>query len=59
MPSKEPDSRADVLCELENAAQPLVDFLYKYGHPHCIVLVAQDHVEMLEGVYGSPIKLRD
>ena len=33
--------------ELQKAAQPLVDYLYKYGQPYSKVIVGMDKAEML------------
>jgi hypothetical protein len=35
--------------ELKEASKPLVDFLYKYYHPHATILVSQVNVEVVEG----------
>lgn len=45
--------------ELKKAAEPLVDYLYKYGTPHDAIIVRMDLVEHLSGEAGSPIEVRD
>jgi hypothetical protein len=45
--------------ELEKAAQPLIDILYKYYNPHTKIIVEYDYVEILSGEMAIPIKLRD
>lgn len=45
--------------ELKEAAEPLVDYLYKYGTPHDVIIVRMDSVEHLSGEAGSPIEVRD
>jgi hypothetical protein len=45
--------------ELQIAAKPLVDILYKYYDPHTIIMVEQGCVEILCGDMIVPIKVRD
>lgn len=45
--------------KLKEAAKPLVDFLYKYYHPHATVLVSQANVEVCNGDLVVPNDLRD
>lgn len=45
--------------ELKQAAQPLLDLLYQYYHPHAVITVTQSHVEVLEGDMCAPLPLRD
>jgi hypothetical protein len=45
--------------ELKEAAKPLVDFLYKYYHPHATILVTQANVEVCEGDLSVSNDLRD
>ena len=45
--------------KLKEAAKPLVDFLYKYYHPHATIIVTQGHVEVLEGTLATVNDLRD
>lgn len=45
--------------ELEEAAKPLVDFLYKYGCPHSYVIITQTSAELLSGECGIPFEPRD
>ena len=48
------------LCdELESAALPLRDFLYKHYHPHAYAVVTQAGVEITEGNLATPFALRD
>jgi hypothetical protein len=45
--------------ELQEAAKPLVDILYKYYDPHTIIIIDQGHVEILCEDMTAPIELRD
>lgn len=45
--------------ELKEAAEPLVDYLYKYGTPYDVIIVKMDSVEHLSGEAESPIEVRD
>lgn len=45
--------------ELKKAAQPLVDFLYKYGSPHHAVIVQMDRAELLGGEAVVKFEIRD
>lgn len=45
--------------ELKEAAKPLIDFLYKYYHPHATILVTQANVEVCEGDIAVINELRD
>lgn len=45
--------------EMKEAAQPLIDYLYKYGTPHDAILVRMDSVEHLSGETATPIEVRD
>jgi hypothetical protein len=45
--------------ELQQAAQPLVDILYKYYDPHSIIIIEQDCIKILCGDIIAPIELRD
>lgn len=47
------------LDELKKAAEPLVDYLYKYGTPHDAIIVMMDSVNHLSGEEVSPIDVRD
>lgn len=42
------------LAELEEASRPIWEFMEKYCHPHCKIIVEQTGVELVEGV-GSGI----
>lgn len=45
--------------ELKKAANPLVDYLYKYGTPHDAVIVRMDSVEHFSGETGTPIDVKE
>lgn len=45
--------------ELKEACKPLVDFLYKYGTPHSIVVVTQADAELLHAECNAIFELRD
>jgi hypothetical protein len=45
--------------ELQKAAQPLIDILYKYYDPHTVIMVEQTSVEILCGNMATPIEARD
>lgn len=45
--------------ELKVAAQPLVDYLYKHGTLHDMILVKMDAVEHHSGNIAVPIQIRD
>ena len=45
--------------ELEKAAKPLLDFLYKYGSPYTRIIVEVDKVEVTEHSMYVPIEVRD
>ena len=45
--------------ELKQAAQPLVDILYKYYNPHTAIIIQMDHVEILEGDMVVSFEVRD
>lgn len=45
--------------ELQVAAQPLVDYLYKYGCPHSYILITQTSVELLSGECCAVFEPRD
>lgn len=36
--------------ELRATAQPLVDYINRYGHPHCTIIVTNTSAELVEGV---------
>jgi len=56
---KTPEQILEMKRELKEATKPLVDFLYRYYHPHATILVTQDHVEVCEGDLAIQIELRD
>lgn len=45
--------------ELQKAAQPLVDYLYKYGSPHSKIIVEMDNAEMVSGDFVCKFEVRD
>lgn len=45
--------------ELQEAAQPLVDYLYKYGSPHSKIIVEMDNAEMVSGDCACKFEMRD
>lgn len=55
----ERDIRIEALEELNVAAQPLVDYLYRYGNPHSCVIVTQTDAEMLNGERRTMYEQRD
>lgn len=40
--------------ELKRLAQPLVDYLRKYHHPHTAIIITDDWVDVLESLVGIP-----
>jgi len=49
----------DTFKELKEAAQPVLDFLYKYGDPHTTVVIEMCHVNVVQGEMGMPLDIRD
>lgn len=47
------------LKELEEAAKPLIDILYKHFNPHSAVIVTQTSVEVMVGTASVSITPRD
>ena len=45
--------------ELKRAAQPILDFLYKYGNPHTQVIVEMGFVKVVQEEMGTPLEIRD
>lgn len=45
--------------ELENAAKPIIDFIYKYGSPYTKIIVEMDGAEMLSGECSCKFEVRD
>lgn len=45
--------------ELQAAAKPLIDILYKYYDPHTTIIIDQASVEIVAGVMAIPFKVRD
>lgn len=52
----ETDTRMD---ELERAAQPIIDWINKYGHPYVNVIITQDGIRVTENVMGIPVECDD
>jgi len=48
-----------MLKEFEDACKPVIDFMYKYGHPHMTVIITQVAAEMSEGQIAVPFVPRD
>ena len=48
-----------IMDELEEAAKPLVDFLYKYYDPHTSIVVTESNVDVLCANMGIPLEIRD
>jgi len=48
-----------IMDELEEAARPLVDFLYKYYDPHTSIVVTESNVDVLCANMGIPLEIRD
>jgi succinate-semialdehyde dehydrogenase len=59
MPETKYDEMMKEFEELKKAAEPFIDFLYKYYHPHATILISQANMEVVEGVAGIPMELRD
>ena len=49
----------DKQAELKKAAEPLLDFLYKYGTPHSRIIVEMDGAELVSGDVACRFELRD
>ena len=45
--------------ELQKAAQPLVDYLYKYGSPYSKIIVEMDKAEMVSGDCVCKFEIKD
>lgn len=45
--------------ELKKAAQPLIDFLYKYGSPYTAVIVQMEKAELFELELMANFEVRD
>lgn len=45
--------------ELEAAAKPLVDYLYKHGDPYTTVAVTMDSIRVSQDTMGIPLEVRD
>lgn len=41
--------------ELQEATKQVVELLKKKGHPHMMVIIQQDRVELTEGIMGVPV----
>jgi hypothetical protein len=53
------ETRDKMFHELEEATMPLIDFLYKYYHPHATIMITQTSIEVVEGDMAFPIDPRD
>ncbi len=53
------ETRDKMFVELKEISKPLVDFLYKYYHPHATIMISQSNVDVVEGDMGFPNELRD
>lgn len=53
------EKRDKMFAELKEASKPLIDFLYKYYHPHATIMITQASVEVVEGDMAFPNELRD
>ena len=53
------ETRDKMFAELKEASKPLIDFLYKYYHPHATIMVTQANVVVVEDDMGCPNELRD
>lgn len=42
--------------ELKQAAEPLKELLRNKGHPHLVVVVSDDRVQIMEGIMGVPFE---
>ena len=42
--------------ELEQAAEPLKELLRNKGHPHLVVVVSDERVDLMEGIKGRPFE---
>lgn len=56
---KELKPRNNKSTDLQIAAQPLIDYLYKYGCPHSYVLVTQTSAELMSGECSAVFEPRD
>ena len=45
--------------EIKELSKPFVDILYKYYHPHAIIMISQSNTEIVEGDMSVPNDLRD
>lgn len=45
--------------ELQEATQKVVELLRAKGHPHMMVIIQQDRVELTEGIMGVPVSCED
>ena len=55
---KDPHSEG-VRNEFEKLAKPFVDFLYKYGTPHSVVIIDMEGAQFFHGEMGVPFDIRD
>jgi len=45
--------------EFEKLCKPLNDWLQRNYHPHCKIIIENDHAEIVESVMGVPFKVLD
>lgn len=38
--------------KFEELSEPLIEFLKENFHPHCTIIIDNEHAELLEGVIG-------
>ena len=59
MPKRDVETLAAMFAELKEASKPLIDFLYKYYHPHATIMVTMTNTEVVEGSMSIPNEVRD
>lgn len=45
--------------ELKEATKDVVKLMQEKGHPHMMIIIQTDHVELLEGSVGIPLEIKD
>ena len=56
---RDKEQREQMFAELKEISKPLVDFLYKYYHPHATIMITQADVEVVDGNMSFQNELRD
>lgn len=51
--------RCDRQKDFEKAVKPVLEFLHKYGNPHCTIIITEAGAEFLIGEVGTSFELRD